>query len=400
MRSHGWVGATRARTPMPDCELTILMPCLNEAETLGACIGKARRFLDASGVQGEILVADNGSTDASRDIATRLGARVVPVELPGYGAALQGGVAAARGRFVVMGDADDSYDFSALMPFVEKLRGGADLVVGNRFHGGIAPGAMPLLHRYLGNPLLSFLGRLFFSVPIGDFHCGLRGFDRERLLALDLRTTGMDYASEMIVRAALAGYAIAEVPTTLKPDGRSRRPHLRSWSDGWKHLRFLLMYSPRWLFLYPGFALLGFGLLGVAILLPGILYVGSVGLDIHTFIVACIAILLGLQSVSFALIARRYGTHGGFIPPSSRYNWFLEWCTLERMLAIALGLLLLGVVGLGWCVGTWASIHFGPLHDGTLLRVLMLSLTAIAAAIQLAFTAFLAGIMDIPSRRS
>jgi hypothetical protein len=298
-----------------------------------------------------------------------------------------------------MGDADDSYDFSSLMPFVEKLRGGADLVVGNRFQGGIAPGAMPLLHRYLGNPLLSFAGRLFFSVPIGDFHCGLRGVNRDRLLALDLRTTGMDYASEMIVRAALAGYAIAEVPTTLRPDGRSRRPHLRTWSDGWKHLRFLLMFSPRWLFLYPGLALMGLGMLGVAILLPGIRYIGSIGLDIHTFIVACIMILLGMQSISFALIARRFGAQRGFIPPSSRYAPILEWITLERMLLLALFLLAIGVVGFGWCIWTWASLGFGPLHDAMLLRWLMLSLTSIAAAIQLAFMAFLAAIIDIPGRR-
>jgi glycosyltransferase involved in cell wall biosynthesis len=384
---------------MPDVELTILMPCLNEEETLGACIGKARQFLDDSGIQGEILIADNGSTDASREIAERLGARVIAVEQKGYGAALQGGIVAARGSFVVMGDADDSYDFSSLMPFVEKLRGGADLVVGNRFRGGIAPGAMPFLHRYLGNPLLSFVGRLFFSVPIGDFHCGLRGFNRDRLLALDLRTTGMDYASEMIVRAALAGHAIAEVPTTLRPDGRSRRPHLKTWSDGWKHLRFLLMYSPRWLFLYPGFALLSLGILGVAILLPGIRYIGSIGLDIHTFIVACIMILLGMQSISFALIARRFGAQRGFIPPSSRYAPILEWITLERMLALALFLLAIGVVGFGWCISTWASLGFGPLHDAMLLRLLMLSLTSIAAAIQLAFMAFLAAIIDIPGRR-
>lgn len=384
---------------MSNCELTILMPCLDEAETLGSCIDKARRFLEGSGIQGEILIADNGSTDASREIAVRHGARVVSVELKGYGAALQGGIVAARGRLVVMGDADDSYDFSSLMPFVQKLRGGADLVIGNRFKGEIAPGAMPFLHRYLGNPLLSFLGRLFFSVPIGDFHCGLRGFDRERLLALDLRTTGMDYASEMIVRAALAGYSIAEVPTRLKCDGRSRRPHLRTWSDGWKHLRFLLLYSPRWLFLYPGIALLGLGILGVATLLPGIRYIGSVGLDIHTFIVACITILLGMQSISFAVIARRFGAQRGFIPPSSRYTQLLEWCSLERMLALALGLLFLGVVGFGWCIGTWASLGFGPLRDATLLRLLMLSLTAIAASIQLAFSAFLAAIIEIPGRR-
>jgi glycosyltransferase involved in cell wall biosynthesis len=375
------------------------MPCLNEAETLGVCIGKARRFLDDSGIDGEILIADNGSTDASREIAEGLGARVISVEQKGYGAALQSGIAAARGRFVVMGDADDSYNFSSLMPFMEKLRAGADLVVGNRFQGGIAPGAMPFLHRYLGNPLLSFLGRLFFSVPIGDFHCGLRGFNRERLLALDLRTTGMDYASEMIVAAALAGYAIAEVPTTLKPDGRSRRPHLKTWSDGWKHLRFLLMYSPRWLFLYPGFALLGLGILGVVILLPGIRYIGSIGLDIHTFIVACIMILLGMQSISFALVARRFGAQRGFIPPSSRYTPILEWFTLERMLMLALCLLGIGIVGFGWCVGTWASLGFGPLHDTMLLRLLMLSMTSIAAAIQLAFMAFLAAIIDIPGRR-
>jgi hypothetical protein len=240
---------------------------------------------------------------------------------------------------------------------------------------------------------------LFFSVPIDDFHCGLRGFDRNRLLALDLRATGMDYASEMIVRAALAGYSIAEVPTKLKPDGRSRRPHLRTWSDGWKHLRFLLMCSPRWLFLYPGFALLALGMAGIAFLLPGIRYIGDVGLDIHTFIVACISILLGLQSISFAIIARRYAVYTGFIPPSARYTWLLQWCTLERMLAMAFGLLLLGLAGLGGCFGYWASIHFGPLQGGMLLRLLMLSLTAIAAAIQLAFAAFLAGIFEIPARR-
>ena len=269
------------------------MPCLNEAETLAICVRKARGFLDASRIQGEVIVADNGSQDGSVAIALQEGARIVPVAARGYGAALLGGIADARGRYIIMGDADDSYDFSDLGTFVEQLRAGADLVVGNRFRGGIAPGAMPLLHRYLGNPILSFLGRLFFFVKIGDFHCGLRGFNRDRILALGLRTTGMEFASEMVVRSALAGYRIAEVPTTLRPDGRSRPPHLRTWRDGWRHLRFLLMYSPRWLFFYPGLALLAFGLIGTVLLLPGRFYIGSVGIDIHTFIVACISILLG-----------------------------------------------------------------------------------------------------------
>jgi glycosyltransferase involved in cell wall biosynthesis len=379
-------------------ELSIVMPCLNEAETLGVCIRKARSFIDKSSIRGEIVVADNGSTDSSRAIAAAQGARVIPVAMRGYGAALLAGITAARGRFVVMGDADDSYDFSNLAPFVEKLRAGADLVMGNRFAGGIEPGAMPFLHKYIGNPVLSFLGRLFFGVDVGDFHCGLRGFHRERILALDLRTTGMEFASEMVVRSGLAGYRIAEVPTILHPDGRSRPPHLRTWHDGWKHLRFLLMYSPRWLFLYPGLALLAFGMVGTALLLPGRVFVGSVGIDIHTFIVACIAILLGLQSIGFALITRRYGIRNGFIPGSARYTSLLEALTLERLLVAALGLFLLGMGGLVWCVWVWASAGFGPLEYANLLRILVLSLTAIAAAIQLAFTAFLAGIMDIPTR--
>lgn len=380
-------------------ELSIVMPCLNEAETLAACIRKARAFLETSGVSGEVVIADNGSTDGSREIAVAEGARMVPVAARGYGAALIGGIAAARGRYVVMADADDSYDFLNLMPFLEKLRAGADLVMGNRFQGGVAPGAMPFLHKYLGNPVLSFLGRLFFRAKVGDFHCGLRGFNRERMLALDLRTTGMEFASEMVVRAALAGYTIVEVPTTLKKDGRTRPPHLHTWRDGWRHLRFLLLYSPRWLFVYPGLLLLIFGVLGTVLLLPGPVFIGSVGIDIHTFIVACICILVGLQSLSFALVARRYGAARGFLPASATYKSALSAITLERLLLIALALLILGLAGLGWCVAIWASAHFGVLEYASLLRGLMLSLTAIAAAIQLAFTAFLAGIMDVAADR-
>ncbi len=382
--------------PVDGPELTILMPCLNEAETLATCIRKARQGLDANGIDGEIVIADNGSTDGSREIAAAEGARLVPVATRGYGAALIGGIAAAHGRYVIMGDADDSYDFSRPLAFLEKLRAGADLVIGNRFRGGIAPGAMPFLHKYLGNPVLSFLGRLFFGIHVGDFHCGLRGFSRERIMALGLKTTGMEFASEMVVRAALAGYAVDEVPTTLAKDGRTRPPHLRTWRDGWRHLRFLLMFSPRWLFLYPGLALLAFGVIGTSLLLPGTFYVGAIGIDIHTFIVACIAILVGLQSISFAIIAQRYGMTAGFIPASLASRHLLTTWTLERVLIAAAFLLVLGLAGLAWCISIWASTGFGALQYAALLRSLMLSLTAVAAAIQLAFTAFLASIMDIP----
>ena len=233
-------------------ELTILMPCLNEAATVARCVAKARGFLERAGIDGEVLIADNGSDDGSRVLAERAGARVIEVAARGYGAALTGGIAAARGRSIIMGDADDSYDFARLE--------GYPLVMGNRFRGGIQKGAMPLLHRYLGNPVLSFVGRLLFRAKVGDFHCGLRGFDREAVRSLNLKTTGMEFASELVVKASLAGWRIAEVPTTLHPDGRGRPPHLRSWRDGWRHLRFLLLFSPRWLFLYPGLALLAVGI--------------------------------------------------------------------------------------------------------------------------------------------
>ena len=286
-------------------ELTILMPCLNEAETLAICIGKARAFLDRTGISGEVLIADNGSTDGSQAIAVALGARVVPVALKGYGAALLGGIAKARGRFIIMGDADDSYDFAALETFVARLREGADLVMGNRFQGGIESGAMPPLHRYLGNPVLSFIGRLFFRIKTGDFHCGLRGFNADSIRKLQLQTTGMEFASEMVVRGALAGLRIEEVPTTLRPDGRSRPPHLRTWRDGWRHLKFLLMYNPRWLFVIPGLTLFGLGIMLTALLFFGPLRLNStMELDLNTFFAACFMIVTGTQLVSFGILSR------------------------------------------------------------------------------------------------
>jgi glycosyltransferase involved in cell wall biosynthesis len=379
-------------------ELTILMPCLNEADTLASCIRKSLRFLSTSGVVGEILIADNGSTDGSQQIAAQEGARVVAVAQKGYGAALLGGIEAARGTYVIMGDADDSYDFAALMPFVERLRGGADLVMGNRFQGGIEAGAMPPLHRYLGNPVLTGIGRLFFRVPIGDFHCGLRGFDCQRIRALKLRTTGMEFASEMVVRAALADYRLEEVPTTLRKDGRSRRPHLRTWRDGWRHLSFLLMYSPTWLFLYPGLILFALGLIGAFALLPGIVRIGDVNFDIHTFTVACVAVLIGVQAVSFGVIARKFATDHGLIPPSRRFSGILDALTLERMLVGGAIIALLGTAGLLFCTLRWAATGFGGLEYSTLLRVLVMSLTAIAIGIQLALTGFLSAIIEIPKQ--
>ena len=379
-------------------EVTILMPCLNEAETVGACIGKAQRFLSKADISGEVLIADNGSTDGSREIAEKLGARVVPVAGRGYGAALIGGIQAASGRYVIMGDADDSYDFSALLPFVERLRDGADLVMGNRFKGGIAPGAMPALHRYFGNPVLSGIGRLLFHLKVGDFHCGLRGFNRARVSELNLRTTGMEFASEMVVRAALSGYHIEEVPTTLSKDGRSRPPHLRTWQDGWRHLSFLLIYSPKWLFFYPGLFLLALGIFAAFALLPGPVLMGNVAFDIHTFTVACIAVLVGTQAMSFGAVAFRFATVHKLVPPSRRFSGILTKLSLERILVLSAVVFLSGFAGVIWCLLQWASTGFGPLEYSALLRILILSLTAIAIGVQLTLTGFLSAIVEIPVR--
>ncbi len=377
-------------------ELTVLMPCLNEAETIAACIGKAQRFLAGANISGEVLIADNGSRDGSREIAEKLGAHVIRVADRGYGAALIGGIEAANGRYVIMGDADDSYDFSALMPFVERLRDGSDLVIGNRFKGGIAPGAMPFLHHHLGNPALSWIARLFFRTGVEDTQCGLRGFNRRRIQALNLRTTGMEFATEMLVRSALAGYRIDEVPTTLSKDGRSRAPHLRTWRDGWRHLCFLLMHSPKWLFFYPGFCLVALGLLVTIALLHGKVMIGSVGFDIHTFAIACMTALVGIQTLSFGTVAFRFATAQKLLPPSSRYSALLSALTLERLLLAGAAVFVGGCIGVVFCILQWASFGFGPLQYSQFLRVLILSLTGIAIGIQLALTAFLSAIVEIP----
>ena len=377
-------------------ELTILMPCLNEAETIAACVKKASNYLSMSNIRGEILIADNGSTDGSREIAQGLGARVVSISERGYGAALIGGIGAARGRFVIIGDADDSYDFSQLDGFVTKLREGYDLVMGNRFKGGIESGAMPPLHRWLGNPLLSFIGRIFFKAELGDFHCGLRGFNTSAIRNLKLRSRGMEFASEMVVRCRLARMRIAEVPTTLKKDGRSHPPHLRTWRDGWRHLRFLLIFSPRWLFFYPGLALLILGIAISILLLPGPVYITpNISLDIHTFLVSAVTVLIGMQCISFAVVVRRYAAARGLLPRSKVVERFLVPLTLERVLLVALFIGMLGLGGMIWCVAQWVDAGFGPLQYGVMIRVLTLSITGIALALQLAFTAFLSAIIEV-----
>ena len=381
------------------CELTILMPCLNEAETLATCIAKARGYLQRSGVDGEVLIADNGSTDGSQAIALAAGARVVPIAEKGYGGALLGGIRAARGRYVIMGDSDDSYDFSDLDAFVTRLRDGHALVMGNRFRGGIKPGAMPPLHRYLGNPVLTTIGRLFFRSPCGDFHCGLRGFDRAAILGLDLQAPGMEFASEMVVKATINGLSIAEVPTTLSPDGRTRPPHLRSWRDGWRHLRFLLLFSPRWLFLYPGLGLLALGTAAMAWLLPGPRMAGGVTFDIHTLFYASLGVIVGFHSTLFYVFAKLYGMREGMVPPDPRFLRLTESLTLEAGLLSGLMLLLLGLALAVLAVSAWTQTAFGVLSPEYAMRLVIPSGTCILLAFQTAYGAFFLSVLGIRSRK-
>ena len=381
-------------------ELTILMPCLNEAETVAVCVRKAQEFVQRAGVSGEVLVADNGSSDGSAELAERAGARVVRVAQKGYGSALIAGIAAAQGRFVIMADADDSYDFSRIDGFLTSLRAGHELVIGHRFRGGIQPGAMPWLHRYLGNPVLSFIGRLFFSCRIGDFHCGLRGIDRAAALRLGLRAPGMEFASEMIVKAVLAGWKIDEVPTVLSPDGRTRPPHLRSWRDGWRHLRFLLMMSPRWLLFYPGMFLIAAGVAVELLLLRGPLAVHGVGFGVHTMLYAAGATILGLQLVLFSVIARTVGVLKHLLPMTPRLRAFLRLFTVER--GVLLGVTL-GLTGLGLAVyslDTWFRARFGPLNPLTAMHAVITSVTLMLAGGEILFASFLLGLIDVRSDES
>jgi glycosyltransferase involved in cell wall biosynthesis len=379
-----------------DVELTILMPCLNEADTIQCCVRKAMAFLAESGINGEVLVADNGSRDGSQGIAEQLGARVVSIKRRGYGAALIGGIDAAAGRFVIMGDSDDSYDFTALAPFVAELRSGQELVIGNRFKGEIKRGAMQPLHRYLGNPVLSWIGRIFFSIPVGDFHCGLRGFSRAAIRQLGLSSTGMEFASEMIVKSALRGLKITEVPTTLSPDGRARSPHLRTWRDGWRHLRFLLLHSPRWLFLYPGLLFMALGLIAIGTLWAGPVQLAPhVSIDIHSLVAACFAIIVGSQLTIFSALAQKYAMMEGFLPPSAKSNRMLSGLTLERIVWFGALLFVMGLVGSFWAAYSWVASGFGPITYSGIMRILVISLTAVVVAVQMIASAFLSAIFEI-----
>jgi glycosyltransferase involved in cell wall biosynthesis len=376
-------------------ELSIVMPCLNESETLAVCIEKAKRSLRENSIDGEIVIADNGSTDGSQKLAESMGARVVSVDAKGYGYALMGGINSARGKYVIMGDSDDSYDFSGLQPFVEKLREGYDLVMGNRFKGGIKSGAMPPSHRYLGNPVLTTIGRLFFQSPCGDFHCGLRGFSKEAITRLDLRTTGMEFASEMVVKATLHKLRITEVPTTLSPDGRSTPPHLRTWRDGWRHLRFLLLYSPRWLFLVPGAVLMLVGLITGALLLVKPRTIGAVTFDVNSLLYSAMAVFVGFQSITFALFTKIFAISEGLLPEDPRLNKLFKWITLEVGLIVGVVIVLIGFAGSVYALGFWEERSFGRLDPSRTLRMVIPAVTCLTLGFQILFSSFFLSVLGL-----
>jgi putative glycosyltransferase len=375
--------------------LTVLMPCLNEAETLATCIEKAKTCMETLQIQGEVLIADNGSTDGSQEIAEQHGARVVRVQEKGYGSALLGGINAAKGKYIIMGDADDSYDFLSLKPFIDKLEEGYELVMGNRFKGGIAKGAMPPLHRYFGNPVLSTIGRLLYKSDIRDFHCGLRGFRKDSIQALHLITTGMEFASEMVVKATINNLRITEVPTTLSPDGRNRPPHLRSWHDGWRHLKFLLIYCPKWLFLYPGAFLTILGIIIICSLVAGPVHIGSVTFDIHTMLYGAMFTILGVQIIATALFTQTYAINSGMMPAKNNQSKFLSKFTLEKGLVIGSIMAILGLIGSILAVKSWGTHAFGPLIPTQTMRLTIPSVTLLILGLQFMFSSFFLHILNI-----
>jgi Glycosyl transferase family 2 len=378
------------------------MPCLNEAETVARCVAEARAALAKARLDGEVLVADNGSTDGSRELAEGAGARVIAVSERGYGAALASGIAAARGRYVVMGDADLSYDFGAVPHFVEALDAGADLVMGSRFKGVIEKGAMPPLHRWLGNPVLTGLGRLFFRTDVSDFHCGLRGFRRDALLGLDLRTTGMEYASEMVVKAVLFGLRIAEIPVRLRPDGRSRPPHLRTWRDGWRHLRFMLLYSPRWLFLVPGLALILAGGALMAWLLPGprtVFVSTGVTLDVHTMLAGAGMVLVGAAALFAGVCAKIFGITEGLLPKDPLLDrLFDRWVTLETGLLAGTACLVFGAALVGRVAVLWAGAGYHGLSYAQTMRWMIPGVLLLVLGAQALFGSFLLSLLGVRRR--
>jgi glycosyltransferase involved in cell wall biosynthesis len=381
-------------------ELSIVMPCLNEANTVGTCVKKALAYLDMHKIRGEVIVADNGSTDGSRASAARLGARVLHVQSRGYGNALRAGIEAARGTFVVMGDSDDSYDFSALQPFVEQLRKGYDLVLGNRFQGGIAPGAMPVLHKFFGNPLITFIGRILYRGPSHDFYCGLRGFRRDAVLSLELDATGMEFALEMIVKAAIHGLRITEVPTRLAVDGRGRPSHLRSWRDGWRSIRLFLLLSPRGLFLYPGAAIFLLGLAGTLILFTGDVSIGQITFAEHTMVLTAAAINIGFEAMLFWAFAKVIAIQRGLLPRDVRFEKLRQLMPLERGLALGGFLILLGLVASGAAIFEWYKVGFGQLQTGITIRLVIASSTTLVFGAQVLYGSFLLYVLDYRVNRS
>jgi len=389
----GWMEDADSRP-----EVSVVMPCLNEAETLRTCIEKARSALQHHGIVGEVIVADNGSSDGSQMIAQSSGARVVHVSRRGYGSALMGGIAAARGKYIIMGDADDSYDFGHIPSLVEELRRGSDLVMGNRFRGGIQDGAMPPLHRYLGNPVLTNVGRVLFRSSVGDFHCGLRAFRKDAYERMGLRTTGMEFASEMVVKATLFKMRIAEVPTTLFPSGRSRPPHLRTWRDGWRHLRFLFLYSPRWLFLYPGLGLMLLGTLLGAWLLPAPRIVAGVTLDVHTLLYAAVFVSLGFQAIAFAMFTKIFAISEGLLPPDATLDKTFRYITLEVGLVVGALFILAGLGVSVYAVGFWQSRHFGALDYAQTMRLVVPASLFLTLGVQTVFASFFLSVLGLRRR--
>ena len=376
----------------------MVLPCLNEALTITGCVREAMDALAASGIAGEGVVADNGSTDGSQALATKAGARVVPIAIKGYGNALRGGIMAAHGRYILMGDADGSYDFSHLPRFVERLRAGADLVMGNRFLGGIAPGAMPWKNRHIGNPILSFIGRLFFGTGIGDFHCGLRAFTAEAYRRMDLRTTGMELASEIVIKSVLFGLRVEEVPTVLRKDGRDRPPHLRPWRAGWRHLRFMLLFSPRWLFWYPGIALMAAGIITGSVLVRGPLPLGRITLDVHTLLFAAVAVLIGFQATSFAVLSKFVATRAGLRRPEAGFDEWFRHVTLESGLVCGALLVATGLALSVSAVSIWGGHGFGHLQPAETLRWVIPGALCLVLGCQMILTSFFLGVLRLDTR--
>lgn len=387
-----------ATASVPDLELTVVIPCLNEALTITGCVREAVDALASSGIAGEVLVADNGSTDGSQQLATQAGARVVPIAVKGYGNALRGGIAAARGRYILMGDADGSYNFGHLPRFVERLRAGADLVMGNRFLGGIEPGAMPWKNRHIGNPILSFIGRLFFRTGIGDFHCGLRAFSADAYRRMDLRTTGMELASEIVIKSVLFGLRVEEVPTVLRKDGRDRPPHLRPWRDGWRHLRFMLLFSPRWLFWYPGILLMAVGGIGGAVLAQGPLPLGRVTLDVHTLLFAAVAVLIGFQATSFAVLSKFFAIRAGLRRAEAGFDDWFRHLTLEAGLMTGSVLVIVGLTLSLGAVWFWSGQGFGRLQPSETLRLVIPGALSLVLGSQMILTSFFLGVLRLDTR--